>query len=96
MARNDARGHRNPMPGERLGQKATMLSKVLHILPRPFLDRLALVHDIPAPHTLARQFLEMRLIHAATPRMREEIAHYLHGELCPTCVLRDTVHHEST
>lgn len=73
---------------------STMLEKVLHILPRPFLDRLAMLHSIPTPHLVARPFLEGRLYHAATPQMREEIAHYLHGELCPTCVKRDTVHFE--
>lgn len=65
-----------------------MLEKVLHILPRPFLDRLALLHGVKTPHLIARPFLEGRLANAATPQMREEIAHYLHAELCPPCVVK--------
>jgi hypothetical protein len=67
--------------------KATMLAKVLHILPRAYLDSLGRSHlGLPFPEQVARQFLEGRLLYSATPKMREEIAHHLHGELCPPCV----------
>ena len=68
---------------------ATMLEKVLHIVPRSFLETLAREHvKIPFPHHPARQFLEGRIFNAATPALREAVAHYLHGQICPPCVTK--------
>lgn len=89
----NAPSHRNPLPGERVGKKATMLSKVLHILPRAYLEELAKEYvggeTADRPWVVARQFLEGRILHSATPEMREDIADYLHRQLCPPCVRPD-------
>jgi hypothetical protein len=85
--------HINPLPGDRVGRKQSMLSKVLHILPRPILESLAKDYvggeTADRPWATARHFLEERISHAATPEMREEIAEYLHKQLCPPCVTKD-------
>lgn len=74
-------------------RKSTMLEKVLHVLPRPVLEELARDYlggdTATRPWLPARPFLEGRLAHGATPEMREEIADYLHKQLCPPCVQPD-------
>ena len=63
--------------------KALMIEKVMHILPRAFLDELARDAGIERPWAFTRPQLEVTLLARADDDMREEIVAHVRERIIP-------------